>query len=70
MTSDADPGLPLFVGGLLCAICLFVAGLTYAVTPSGAGSSALTGLAVSIAGLGGVFFALGALVAAVIWARQ
>jgi hypothetical protein len=66
VSTDADPGLPLFVGGLLCAICLFVAGLTYAITPGGAGSGALTGLAVAIAGLGAVFLAVGAIVAALV----
>jgi len=66
--SDADPGLPLFVGGLLGAICLFVAGLTYVVAPSGSG--ALTGLAAGIAGLGATFFGIGAVVAGLVWMWQ
>lgn len=64
---DADPGLPLFVGGMLAAICLFVAGLTFAVAPGGLGDGGpVIGLAIGIAGLGGVFLAIGALVAGII----
>lgn len=70
MARDADPGLPLFVGGMLAAICLFVAGLTYVVAPGGDGGSPVVGLAVGIAGLGVVFLAIGALVAAVIAVRN
>lgn len=68
MPADADPGLPLFVGGMLAAICLFVAGLT-SVVAGDAGGGALTGLSLGIAGLGGVFLLLGALVAAFVWRR-
>lgn len=68
MPPDPDPGLPLFVGGLLAGICLFVAALTAVVTPGGTSASgALTGLAVGIAGLGAVFLGLGALVAGVVY---
>jgi hypothetical protein len=64
---DADPGLPLFVGGMLAAICLFVAGLTYVVAPGGFESGGpVVGLAVGIAGLGVVFLAVGGLAAGVI----
>ena len=71
MATDGDPGLPLFVGGMLAAICLFVAGLTYVVVPGGFDEGGpVIGLAVGIAGLGGVFLVLGAAVAAVVAVRN
>jgi hypothetical protein len=70
MSTDADPGLPLFVGGMLAAICLFVAGLTFVVAPGGLGDGGpVIGLAVGIAGLGGVFLALGVAIAGIVALR-
>jgi hypothetical protein len=64
---DGDPGLSLFVGGMLAAICLFVAGLTVVVAPGSLGDGGpVIGLAVGIAGLGVVFLAIGAAVAGVL----
>jgi hypothetical protein len=71
MASDGDPGLPLFVGGMLAAICLFVAGLAVVVTPGGLeGGGPVIGLAVGIAGLGVVFLAIGAAVAGLVALRN
>jgi len=71
MASDGDPGLPLFVGGMLAAICLFVAGLTAVVAPGGfEDGGPVIGLAVGIAGLGVVFLVLGAVIAAVVAVRN
>jgi|GEM_PF-1516804 len=52
---------PLFVGGMLAAICLAVAALVYVVALPGSSANAL---AYAFAALGAVFFGIGALAAA------
>ena len=64
MAGELDPGLALFVGGFVAALFLAGAAAVYLV---GDGGPVLGGLALALAGLGLVFFLLGALLAGVVW---
>ncbi|MEF8851322.1 MAG: hypothetical protein V5A44_12045 [Haloarculaceae archaeon] len=67
MPPELTYDFPLFVGGMLAAICLAVAALVYVVALPGSPALAL---AYGFAALAAVFFGLGALAAvaiAVLW---
>jgi hypothetical protein len=64
MASEFDPEFALFLGGFLAVLFLVGAAAAYFTVP---GDTVLGGLAVALAGLGLVFFLLGALAAGVLW---
>ncbi|WP_255197775.1 hypothetical protein [Halorarius litoreus] len=64
MAGEFDPGFALFLGGFVCLLFLLGAAAAYLTVP---GDTVLGGLAVALAGLGLVFFLLGALIAGVLW---
>jgi hypothetical protein len=61
---ELTPDFPIFVGGMLAGICLFVAGLVYSVALPG---SPALGIAVVFAALGALFLGLGLLAGGVLW---
>ncbi|WP_459191973.1 hypothetical protein [Halosimplex sp. J119] len=64
MPAELTPDFPLFLGGMLAAICGAVAALVYVVALPG---SPAVGLAYGFAALGATFFALGAVAAGGLW---
>lgn len=64
MPTELDPDFPLFLGGVLAAICLAVAGLVYVVALPG---SPAIGLSYLFGALGALFLAVGILAALGIW---
>ncbi|WP_436908969.1 hypothetical protein [Halosimplex marinum] len=62
-----DPDFPLFLGGMLAAICGAVAVLVYVVALPG---SAVVALAYAFGGLGIVFLLCGMLAALGLWVYQ
>jgi len=67
MPAQLDPDFPLFLGGMLAAICGAVAGLIYVVALPG---SSAVALAYAFGALGVVFLATGGLAALGIWMSQ
>lgn len=64
MSQELTPDFPLFLGGMLAAICFAVAGLVWVVALPG---SPAVALAYGFAALGGAFLAVGVLVAGALW---
>ncbi|MGM0590250.1 MAG: hypothetical protein ACQETI_01255 [Halobacteriota archaeon] len=60
MVDQLTPGTAIFVGGFVAALFWFAALLTYV---AGSGVSEVQGLAVGLGALGGVFLAIGVVVA-------
>ncbi|WP_164471713.1 hypothetical protein [Halosimplex salinum] len=67
MPAQLDPDFPLFLGGMLAGICLFVAALVYVVALPG--SPALV-LSYAFGALGAVFLGVGVLAAVGLWAYR
>jgi hypothetical protein len=64
MAGEFDPEFALFLGGFVAVLFFVGAAAAYFTVP---GDTILGGLAVALAGLGLVFFLLGALIAGVLW---
>ncbi|WP_436932708.1 hypothetical protein [Halosimplex halobium] len=64
MPAQLDPDFPLFLGGMLAAICGAVAGLIYVVALPG---SSVVALAYAFGALGAVFLGIGVLAAVALW---
>jgi len=67
MPAQLDPDFPLFLGGMLAAICGAVAGLIYVVALPG---SSAVALAYAFGALGVAFLAIGVLAAVGLWVYQ
>lgn len=67
MPAELTPDFPLFLGGMVAAICFVVAGLVYVVALPG---SPAVALAYTFGTLGLAFLAVGGLAAVVLWVRD